>query len=106
MFSNHKETIKKSSGRFISFIKHAFSLVRSSHLSVYSSKYSRRDYTQHQLLTLLLFKKYRKDDYRTVIWDIVEMDRIREALGLTSVPHFTTLQKFLNRIKPFISIFS
>ena len=100
MFSNHKETIKKSSGRFISFIKHAFSLVRSSHLSVYSSKYSRRDYTQHQLLTLLLFKEYRKADYRMVIWDLVEMDRIREALELTSIPHFTTLQKFLSRIKP------
>jgi len=28
------------------------------------------------------------------------MDRIRESLGLTSIPHFTTLQKFLCRIKP------
>ncbi len=28
------------------------------------------------------------------------MDRIREELGLTSIPHFTTLQKFLCRIKP------
>jgi hypothetical protein len=100
MSSNHKETIKKSSGRFISFIKHAFSLVQSSHLSLYSNKYSRRDYTQHQLLTILLFKEYRKEDYRTVIWDLEEMDRIRGALGLTTIPHFTTLQKFLCRIKP------
>jgi hypothetical protein len=100
MFSNNKETIKKSSGRFISFIKHAFSLVQSSHLSLYSCKYSRRDYTQHQLLTILLFKEYRKEDYRTIIWDLEEMDRIREALGLTTIPHFTTLQKFLCRIKP------
>ena len=98
--SNRKETIKRSSGRFISFIKHAFSLVRSSHLSLYSCKYSRRDYTQHQLLTIILFKEYRKEDYRTVICDLEEMDRVRETLGLTSVPHFTTLQKFLCRIKP------
>jgi hypothetical protein len=96
----NKETIKKSSGRYISFIKHAFSLVQSSHLSLYSSKYSRKDYTQHQLLTLLLFKEYRKEDYRSIIWDLEEMDRIREVLGLTTVPHFTTLQKFLCRIKP------
>ena len=100
MSSNGKETIKRSSGRFISFIKHAFSLVRSSHISLYSCKYSRRDYTQHQLLTILLFKEYRKEDYRTVICDLEEMDRVREALGLTSIPHFTTLQKFLCRIKP------
>jgi len=100
MSSNHKETLKKSSGRFISFIKHAFSLVQSSHLALYSSKYSRRDYIQHQLLTILLFKEYRKEDYRTVMWDLVEMDRVRETLGLTTIPHFTTLQKLLNRIKP------
>lgn len=100
MFSNDKETIKKSSGRFISFIKHAFSLVRSSHLSRYSCKYSRRDYTQHQLLTLILFKEYRKEDYRTIIWDLEEMDRIREVLELATIPHFTTLQKFFCRIKP------
>jgi hypothetical protein len=100
VLSNGKETIKRSSGRFISFIKHVFSLVRSSHLSPYSCKYSRRDYTQHQLLTILLFKEYRKDDYRTVICDLEEMDRIRESLGLISIPHFTTLQKFICRIKP------
>ncbi|WP_321508388.1 IS5 family transposase [uncultured Methanoregula sp.] len=99
MFSNDKETIKKSSGRFIRFIKHAFSIVQSSRISPYSCKYSRRDYTQHQLLTLLLFKEYRKEDYRTVIWNLEEMDRIRAVLGLTTIPHFTTLQKFLCRIK-------
>jgi len=100
MFSNDKETIKKSSGRYISFIKHAYSLVQSSRLARYSCKYSRRDYTQHQLLTILLFKEYRKAYYRTIIWDLEEMDRIREALGLSTIPHFTTLQKFLGRIKP------
>ena len=97
--SSGKETNKKSSGRFISFIKHAFSLIRSSHLSLYSCKYSRRDYTQHQLLTILLFKEYQKEDYRTIIWNLEEMDRIRQEIGLLKIPHFTTLQKFLCRIK-------
>jgi len=100
MLVTNKETIKRSSGRYISFVKHAFSLVQSSHISRYSSKYSRRDYTQHQLLTILLFKEYRKQDYRTIICDLEEMDRIRETLGLSTLPHFTTLQKFLGRIKP------
>ena len=84
----------------MSFIKHAFSLIRSSHLPLYSCKYSRRDYTQHQLLTILLFKEYRKEDYRTIIWNLEEMDRIRQEIGLLKIPHFTTLQKFLCRIKP------
>jgi hypothetical protein len=97
--SKRKETNKRSANRFISFIKHAFSIVQSSRISPYSCKYSRRDYTQHQLLALLLFKEYRKEDYRTVIWNLEEMDRIRAVLGLTTIPHFTTLQKFLCRIK-------
>ncbi|OPY31662.1 MAG: Transposase DDE domain protein [Methanoregula sp. PtaU1.Bin006] len=84
----------------MSLVKQVFSLVRSSHLSPYSCKYSRRDYTQHQLLTIILFKEHRKEDYRTVISNLEEMDRIREYLGLTSIPHFTTIQKFLHRIKP------
>ena len=97
--SKRKETINKSAGRFISFIEHAFSIVQSSRINPYSCKYSIRDYTQHQLLTLLLFKEYRKEDYRTVIWNLEEMDRIRAVLGLKTLPHFTTLQKFLGRIK-------
>ena len=100
MLLTGKETNKRSSGRFISFIKHAFSIVQSSRISPYSCKYSRRDYTQHQLLTLILFKEYRKEDYRTVTWNLEEMDRIQAVLGLTTIPHFTTLQKFLCRIKP------
>ena len=100
MSSSNKETNKRSSGRVIRFIKHAFSLVQSSHLSQYPCKYSRRDYTQHQLLTIILFKEYRKEDYRTVVNDLEEMDRIREALGLKTIPHFTTIQKFFCRIKP------
>ena len=95
----NKETTKKSSSRFISFIKQAFSVVQSSRITQYSCKYSRRDYTQHQLLVLLLFKEYRKEDYRTVIWNLEEMDRIRDVIGLATIPHFTTLQKFLCRIK-------
>jgi transposase len=100
MLINGKETIKRSSGRFISFIKHAFAIVQSSRITPYSCKYSRRDFTQHQLLTLLLFKEYRKEDYRTIVCNLEEMDRIQDALGLTSIPHFTTLQKFVGRIKP------
>ena len=100
MLVTNKETIKRSSGRFIRFVKHAYSLVHSSRLAHYSCKYSRRDYTQHQLLTILLFKEYRKADYRTIIWDLEEMGRIRQVLELTTIPHFTTLQKFLGRIKP------
>jgi hypothetical protein len=68
-------------------------------ISLYSCKYSRRDYTQHQLLTLLLFKEYRKEDDLTVIWNLEKMDNIRLILGLQTILHFTRLQKLRCRIK-------
>ena len=100
MLVTNKETIKRSAGRFIRFIKHAYSLVQSTRFTPYSCKYSRKDYTQHQRLTRLRFKEYRKEDYRTVIWNLEEMDRIRAVLGIRTRLHFTTLQKILCRIKP------
>ena len=100
VWSSCKETNMRSSGRVIRFVEYAYSLVHSTHLPWYSNKYSRRDYTQHQLLTILLFKEFRKEDYRTVVSNLEEMDRIRDALGLKTIPHFTTLQKFFSRIKP------
>jgi flagellar motor component MotA len=42
-------------------------------------------YTQPQLLTLIFFKDYLKKDYREIIDLIVEMDRIRSLLGLSTI---------------------
>jgi hypothetical protein len=66
---------------------------------LYSCKYSKKVYTQPQLLTLLFFKDYLKKDYSEIIDLIVEMDHNWNLLGLRTIPHFTTLQKFLARIK-------
>ncbi len=68
-------------------------------ISPYSCKYSKKIYTRHQHLVLLLFKDYRNQHYREFVEDIGDMETIRESLGLTNVPHFTTLQKFLCRGK-------
>ena len=69
------------------------------HLLLYSCKYSKKVYTQPQLLALIFFKDYLKKDYREITDFIVELDRIRNLLDLSTIPHFTTLQKFLARIK-------
>jgi hypothetical protein len=73
--------------------------VKSTHLNPYSCKYSKKTFTQHQLLALVLFKDYRNQHYREFIDDVGEMEGVQEILDLTLVPHFTTLQKFLCRIK-------
>jgi Transposase DDE domain len=97
--SSCKETNKKSTSRNIRFIQAALSVVKSTHLEPYSSKFSKRIYTQHQLLVLVLFKDFRNQHYREFSEDVRDMEGVQEILDLSVVPHFTTLQKFLCRIK-------
>jgi hypothetical protein len=60
-------------------------------LPVYSSKFSRQDYTQHQLFALLALKTFFKTDYRGVTQMLEDFAELRQDLGLTDVPHYSTL---------------
>ncbi len=60
-------------------------------LPAYSSKFSRKDYTQHQLFALLALKTFFKTDYRGVIRMLADFAELRQDLGLTGVPHYSTL---------------
>jgi hypothetical protein len=71
---------------------------QSSRLNLYSCKYSKRVYTQHQLLALVLLKEYISTDYRDFVELIYLTSNIKDKLGLDKIPHFTTLQKFVSRI--------
>ncbi len=94
-----KETNRKLSSRNIRFIRAAISVVKATRITPYSCKYSKKNYTQYQLLVLILFKDYRNQHYRDFIEDIEDMESIQKELDLIAVPHFTTLQKFFCRIK-------
>jgi predicted phosphatase len=97
--SKSKETIKRLASRTIRIIQAAISVIKSTHLKPYSCKFSKKIYTRHQLLVLVLFKDYRDQHYREFIEDIGDMKIIQGILDLSIIPHFTTLQKFLHRIK-------
>lgn len=99
MCSKSKETTRRLASRNIRFIRAAFSIVKAIRITPYSCKYSKKIYTQYQLLVLILFKDYRNQHYRDFIEDIGDMASIQEELDLSAVPHFTTLQKFFSRIK-------
>jgi hypothetical protein len=60
-------------------------------LPAYSSKFSRKDYTQHQLLAILALKTFFKTDYRGVIKLLEDFAELRQELGLREVPHYSTL---------------
>jgi hypothetical protein len=97
VWSKGKETIKKSVSRNIRFIQAAISVVKSTHLKPYSCKYSKKTYTQHQILVLILFKYYLDQHYRELIEDVGDMAKIQEILNLSIIPHFTTLRKLLRQ---------
>lgn len=64
----------------------------------YSSKFSRQDFTQHQLFALLALKTFFKTDYRGLIQMVQDFGELREDLGLEKVPHYSTLCKALARL--------
>ena len=93
------ETNRKLTSRNIRFIRAAISIVKTTRINPYSCKHSKKIYTQYQLLVLILFKDYRNQHYRDFVEDIDDMESIQQELELTTVPHFTTHQKFFCRIK-------
>ena len=70
--------------------REALRLARES-LPAYSSKYSRKDFTQHQLFAVLALKTFLKTDYRGVVQHLADFAELREDLGLTKLPDHSTL---------------
>ena len=60
-------------------------------LPAYSSKFSRKDYTQHQLFALLALKTFFKTDYRGLAQMVEDFPELRQDLGLREAPHYSTL---------------
>jgi hypothetical protein len=60
-------------------------------LPAYSSKFSRKDYTQHQLFAILALKTFLKTDYRGVVAVLDDFAELRSDLGLRKVPDQSTL---------------
>lgn len=60
-------------------------------MPAYSSKYSRKDFTQHQLLATLALKTFLKTDYRGSAQFLTDFAEIRNDLELNEVPHDSTL---------------
>lgn len=67
-------------------------------LPAYSSKYSRKDFTQHQLFALLVVRAFLKVDYRGLEALLRDWSDLRHVLGLAKVPDHSTLQKAAARL--------
>lgn len=57
----------------------------------YASRYSRKDFTLHQLFAILVVRRFLRTDYRGVVQALNEWPQLRRRLGLSRVPDHTTL---------------
>ena len=70
--------------------REALALAREA-LPAYTSARSRKDFTAHQLFAVLALKTFFKTDYRGVAQLLTDSGDLRADLGLTKVPHDSTL---------------
>jgi len=91
-----------SANRYIRFVEISSGLIKDSRIPLYSSKFSKKTYTLHQLLILILLKEYLSEDYRNTVELTDLMSEIKLKIDLDSVPHFTTLHKFSQRINSLV----
>jgi len=59
----------------------------------YGHRFSRKDFTLPQLFACLVLRQFFNADYRGIVEFLRDMPALRDQLGLTKVPHYTTLQK-------------
>lgn len=60
-------------------------------LPAYSSPFSPKVFTQHQLFAILVLRQFFRTDYRGVIQLLCDLSDLRDALDLKKVPHYSTL---------------
>ena len=64
----------------------------------YRSRFSKHQFTPPQLLAILCLMRYEDWTFREAEVRLGEHRELRQSLGLTSVPDFTTLYRFLQRL--------
>ncbi len=64
----------------------------------YRSRFSKHQFNQPQLLAILCLMRYEDWTFREAEVRLGEHRELRQALGLSSVPDFTTLYRFLQRL--------
>ena len=86
-----------NSNNLIKFIEQSYSYARIV-LNLYSSKYSKKLYSQPALFTIIALKTYLNLTYREIVEFISFSDRLQKYLKIGSAPNHSTLQKFFKRM--------
>ena len=63
-------------------------------LNLYSSKFSKKMYSQPALFTIIALQTYLKLTYRQIVEFICFSDRLQKYLKIKRAPDYSTLQNF------------
>jgi len=90
---------KRRESRYIRMVRAVLKVCQRQCIPLYSSKFSRKDYTLWQHIALLVLWQRIRKSYREYVDDFLTVaDRLVAALGLAKLPHFTTIEKFVLRV--------
>ena len=90
---------RKRESRYIRMVRAVFKVCKRQAIPRYSSRFSRKDYTLWQHVALLVLMQRVRKSYREYTNDFLTVaDRLVDALGLSKLPHFTTIEKFVLRV--------
>lgn len=92
-------TAEKEDTKYIKIAKRIIELCKRSGLPNYTSRFSNHIYTTYQHIVLLCLRQYERKGYDRFIIDLPDKSLVLDFLKLTTLPHFTALQKFAQRIK-------
>ncbi len=74
----------------VALAKEALKVARGA-LPAYSSRFSKKQFTQAQLFAILALRQFFKTDYRGIVQMLHDFSDLRKALKLKKVPHYSTL---------------
>jgi hypothetical protein len=90
---------RKEESRYIRMVRAIYKVCQRQAVPRYSNKYSRKDFTLWQHIALAVLMQRIRKSYREYANDFLTVaTRLVRALGLSKIPHFTSMEKFLLRV--------
>ena len=84
--------------RYVRMARTMLSILKHARIPLFFHRKSNHIFTVWQHVVLLAIRQYEGKSYRMFVDFLVEAHYLRMFLQLSKIPHFTTLQKFTDRI--------
>ncbi|MDG6911439.1 MAG: hypothetical protein JRN18_03750 [Nitrososphaerota archaeon] len=98
-YDDPEERARRQESRYIGMVRAVFKVCKRQAVPLYSSKYSRKDFTLWQHIALLVLMQRMRKSYREYRNDFLTVtERLVGVLRLSKLPHFTTMEKFVLRV--------